>query len=199
MVASFAILLILPVALLGLYKLKPASASGRLAIYTISLNIIIDHPLTGIGPNRFPAVYNNYQSEYFKTQQTTLQRQLLADNTFENFNSILQILVEYGIAGFIILLLILYQFLKGQRGGTKIHDKQWQRVGSAGCIASIIVCSLFSNPFHVTPVLFLFLSSFCCSSNAFEIGFTGKAETFFSNTYLYNPRSIYRLLYGGTL
>lgn len=107
--------IILFVMITALYQLKPASAKGRLTIYKISLNIVKDHPFTGVGPNRFAAVYNNYQSEYFKKEQALLQTQLLADNTLEAFNCLLQIVVEYGFIGCIIFFVIAYRMMKTEK------------------------------------------------------------------------------------
>jgi len=140
-----------------LYKLKPASALGRLTIYQVAANIIRDHPLTGVGPNRFSAVYNNYQSDFFKAEQCTIQTQLLADNTFEAFNSIIQILVEYGVIGLLLLVLAGYYLLRKEIATARDPRTRWIGIGSWGCIVSIIGSSLFSNPFHVTPILLI-----CC-------------------------------------
>jgi len=142
------------VLIIGLYQIKPASAAGRLTIYRISLNIIKDYPITGVGPNRFSAVYNNYQSEYFKKEQAPLQKQLLADNTFEAFNSLLQIVVEYGIIGCFIFVVVIYQMMKLQNSLFE-YQNNWLRIGSIGSIISIFFCSMFSNPFHVTPILLI--------------------------------------------
>jgi O-antigen polymerase len=153
----FSLLIILVIAgFVELYKLKPASALGRLTVYKVCLNMIKDHPLLGIGPNRFSAEYNNYQAAYFEKENVPIETQLLADNTFEAFNSILQILVEYGIAGFLILLLIIYKLLKQVISSKRDSNKNWLYVGSCGCIISIIIASFFSNPFHVSPILLIF-------------------------------------------
>lgn len=148
--------IILCVMVTALYQLKPASAKGRLTIYKISLNIIKDHPFIGIGPNRFAVVYNNYQSEYFKKEQASLQVQLLAGNILEAFNSLLQIVVEYGIIGCIIFFIIVYRIMELQNSYPKNLNNKWLRTGSLGCIITIFVCSLFSNPFHLTPILLIF-------------------------------------------
>jgi hypothetical protein len=148
--------LIISVIAFLLYNLKPASAFGRLTIYKVSTNTISDHPLIGIGPNRFSAVYNNYQSGYFKKENHSIAAQLIADNTFEAFNSIVQVTVEYGLIGTIFFLLFIWLLIKHWLKD-KDKNKNWLRIGSTGCIISILLASFFSNPFHVTPVLFVFI------------------------------------------
>jgi O-antigen polymerase len=149
-------ILILPALTVLLFNLKPESAIGRLTIYRVSTNIINDNPFIGIGPNRFSAVYNNYQSDYFKPEQSSISRQLIADNTFEAFNSIVQIIVEYGFIGFALLMLLIWQLVKDW-SYEREKDKNWLKIGSIGCVISILMASLFSNPFHVTPILFAFV------------------------------------------
>ncbi|HKO80953.1 MAG TPA: O-antigen ligase family protein, partial [Chitinophagaceae bacterium] len=127
-----------------LYKLKPASALGRLTIYKVSINVIKDYPLLGVGPNRFSAVYNNYQASYFKNKHTSVETQLLANDILEAYNSLTQILVEYGMIG--ILFLICFAYLLIKRVGTQreVDSYLLLRKGHIGCIISIIISSFFS-------------------------------------------------------
>ncbi len=137
-----------------LYILKPNSVLGRWTIYKVSLVNIKHHPLIGVGPNRFSAVYNNYQSNFLKDEKTKVSFQLIADDTFEAFNVFVQIIVEYGLIGLAILFYLIYQLIKFQSIGLVNENKKWLNVGSIGSLISIFICSLFSNPFHITPVLF---------------------------------------------
>jgi O-antigen ligase len=133
-----------------LYLLKPNSAQGRLTIYRVSFNIIKDHPVIGIGPNRFSAVYNNYQAEYLEKNKLSISQQLLADNSFEAFNFILQLLAEYGIIGFFLLLLLILTFFKKFKTCRR-HSPYV--TGSLASLIALLVSALFSNPFHLTPIL----------------------------------------------
>lgn len=138
------------------YKVKRDSALGRLTIYRVAANMIKEHPLTGVGPNRFAACYNNYQAEYFRTGKASIEPELLADNTFEAFNSIIQILVEYGVIGLLLLGMLAYCLLSKRKNTSDALATRWLKRGSYGCLISIMVSSLFSNPFHVTPILLIF-------------------------------------------
>lgn len=140
-----------------LYKIKIPSANGRLTIYRVCLNIIKDYPLFGVGPNRFAAIYNNYQSNYFLNNNTSIQIQLLATNTFEAFNIFLQALVEYGIVGLSILLLLIFYPIKIFTLQIQSNDisKKWLLVGSFGSLIAIFISGLFSNPLHPSPILLM--------------------------------------------
>ncbi|MFR0679375.1 O-antigen ligase family protein [Dysgonomonas mossii] len=65
----------------GLYFYKKDSADARLLIWTVSKDIICDAPITGDGINRFPAIYMNYQGEYFKKNPDSVFRDNSDDNT----------------------------------------------------------------------------------------------------------------------
>jgi hypothetical protein len=157
-----------------LFRFKEDSASGRLTIYRVTLNIIGDNLVTGTGPGRFATVYNLYQEAYFKnlpalsseqlstgstpekTGEVLLRQQMLADNTQEAFNVVLQVLAEYGLIGGLLAILITRVFfirlMTLLQTGVKL---KWVVAGSSGCLVAVLISSLFSNPFHVSPVLFL--------------------------------------------
>jgi tetratricopeptide (TPR) repeat protein len=80
---------------------------------------------------------------------------MLADNTFEAFNFILQILAEYGLIGFSILVWLIYQLVREWIVRKEKFTKPISEIGSFGCIIALMISGLFSNPFHLTPVLFL--------------------------------------------
>lgn len=149
-------LLIIPVLSWCIYLLKPDSALGRLTIYKVCLNIIRDYPICGIGANRFSAVYNNYQAQYFE-KVPIVSVQLLANNILEAYNFMLQLLVEYGIIGLTLLSLIVYYLYKKFFLSGKNEYRSWIYRGSLACIISIVFASLFSNPFHVIPILIIFI------------------------------------------
>ena len=78
-----------------MYFYKKASADGRLLIWKVSLGIVKDEPLKGLGFDNFKSAYMRYQAEYFK-RNTDLEEQNLADNVWYAFNEPLQLIVENG-------------------------------------------------------------------------------------------------------
>ncbi len=139
--------------LLALYYFKPASAKGRVTIYKVCLHIIKDNTLTGTGPSRFSEVYNNYQSAYFNNKPVSMETKYFADNTFEAFNVILQVLTEYGVVGFALFSVTIFLLAKNAyKAPSAIKTINTVR-GSRGCLLAIAVAALFSNPFHCIPIL----------------------------------------------
>ena len=99
-------LIMLLVVGLGLYYLKKDSADGRTLIWKASWGMIQDIPWTGIGFDRFQAGYMESQAAWFRNNPNDPAAPL-ADDVVYAFNEGIQLLVEQGMAGFILLLLIL--------------------------------------------------------------------------------------------
>lgn len=138
-----------------LFQYKEGSALGRLTIYRVSWNIVKDYPWFGVGPGRFPAVYNEYQSTFFSGYNVSVDIQQLATNTFEAFNIILQVIVEYGLIVFVFLILIISVSMRKLRSVMNSRGEIDILQGSIGGLVALNVAALFSNPFHATPTLLL--------------------------------------------
>ena len=135
---------------------KSASLLGRITVYQVGVEIWKDNWLFGIGPNRFAAVYNHYQADFLQRTKLPIERELLATNMLEAFNWPLQILVEYGMIGAALLILMMFSW--------------WRLISNREpvVIATFIVvltAGLFSNPFHITPVSFLLIVLLAAASS----------------------------------
>jgi O-antigen ligase len=140
-----------------LFISKKDSALGRTTIYKVSSQIISANPLTGVGANRLQIHYNLFQGKYFMEQERPQKTQLIASNTFESFNFLLQIMAEYGFIGLLIVLCFCWSLYKETKA-TKFEEEY--ALNKNGIIASLIlyfIFCLFSNPFHVTPIFILFI------------------------------------------
>lgn len=143
----------------GLYFLssKLDSVSGRMTIYKVCQNILRDHWLLGVGPSRFGSVFNSYQADYLHQPGISTYKQSLADNTFEAFNILLQLWIEYGLIGLLIVtglgIFVSWKLWLHRRvGGDSIRIAR----GCLGAVAGVITAGMFSNPFHITPVILNF-------------------------------------------
>lgn len=95
----------------GLYSYRPASADGRLLIYRVTCDMILDVPWAGFGPDGFRKNYMDYQAAYFQRYPTG-KEVLLADEVTFAFNEFLKLLTEQGIFfGIFVLILIVCIFL----------------------------------------------------------------------------------------
>lgn len=94
------------------FAVKTESSSGRILIWKVSSNMISVNPLTGIGHGRFQSEYNNYQSGYFSSGEYKKHELKLAGETFVPFNELLRILIEDGVIGFSLFIMIIVQVLR---------------------------------------------------------------------------------------
>ena len=105
--SSIYILLFISLCIVSLYNLinhRKESVDGRILIYKITTKMISDKPIFGFGYNTFYSVYPDYQASYFNKHPNSKYK-LLADNTKYGFNEILQIGVENGITGIILIFI----------------------------------------------------------------------------------------------
>lgn len=139
-----AILLLVSIA--AMYWLKRDSADGRLLIWKASLELIRKNPLLGIGHDRFRAGYMEAQAGYFNENPTD-SAIALADDVVYAFNEGIQLLVEQGIMGFVLVLVVLI-FLFRIRGNNQ-SPEIW--IAQAGLV-SLLVFGMFSYPSHILPI-----------------------------------------------
>ncbi|TZF82289.1 hypothetical protein FW774_16525 [Pedobacter sp. BS3] len=107
---KFIIMLCL-VVLTGLlaFFFKSHSTSGRLLIYKISLPMLNEHFINGVGWGKFPNSYMHYQEKYFESGKYTISELLLAGNIHYVYNDYYQVILELGIIG--VAIVIGYGFL----------------------------------------------------------------------------------------
>jgi O-antigen polymerase len=159
---NYAIYISLLSVLLILCIYKKDSALGRTTIFKITSQIISEYPFTGVGSNRLQFHYNLFQAKYFMSQERPLNIQLIATNTFESFNFILQIMAEYGLIG----ISLICSFFWGLHKEIKKIEFTKKSIINRNVIIAALVCILssafFSNPFHVTPIFILFIVLLSC-------------------------------------
>lgn len=155
------------IGLIGIYHLKKDSADGRTLIWRTSLQVIKEYPF-GVGLGNFPGVYGEKQAEYFMTDQSSEQEQLVAGNPEYAFNEYLQICVELGIIPFLIFIYIIIYTIY-----TAFKRKKYAPMG--GFIALLVFASM-SYPFSVLPFLisFIFLIALCISDKQQKINYSSR-------------------------
>ncbi len=147
-----------------LYNIKPVSATSRLYIWYITLRCFLENPIFGVGRS-FSIFYMNNQANYVMTNQDS-PFYLMADNIHHCYNELLQVLIQYGLIGLILVTFIIICILKA---------KSQNKVIKAS-FTGIIIASMFT--YTTTTFLFLLLISF-------YIGVLSKGERYENRTYPY--------------
>lgn len=132
---------------------KTNSAIGRALIWRVSLPHVSEKPLLGVGYGRFPIAYQDWQAAYFKQNEPAPIYKAVADVNYEIFNEPFQILLEMGLPGLLIFISLAYVIFRLR---SEIPF-QPELACLKGGLLSLLLVSLFSYPFHSTPILFLSL------------------------------------------
>lgn len=135
-------------------NLKFSSTLGRFEIYKISLDMITDHPFSGIGFDSFKLHYNLYQANAV-LNKSVMNDQLL-NNTFFAINEYLQLIVELGIVGLILVgiyFCFVLRILKRLPAQVDNEDFVYKLF-----FAILSVLFLFSYCLHSLPLILLILT-----------------------------------------
>ena len=146
LIASLASI-VLTTGLYGIYHFKKGSADGRMLIWKVTTDIIKENPVFGVGHDRFKAYYMNAQGTYFSKNGETPET-MVADNTYYAFNEPLQFISENGLAGFFLIIVIVY-FLYRSRIG---QGHGFLKVCSISVLCCLFVFGLFSYPLQILPI-----------------------------------------------
>jgi len=159
--------------LTGLFFIKKDSANGRLLIWKCSTQLISRSPVLGYGGNGFNANYMNEQASYF-TKHPDSKYQMIADNVRHPFNEILKWIVNYGIIGLCLtlLLIVIPLWTSRKNDSPELFFIQLS-------FLSIGVCILFSYPFN-----YPFIRLMAVALLAFALAANPQKNTTITNGYL---------------
>jgi O-antigen ligase len=167
-----------------LFKYKEESASGRLFIWKVTLQMIGESPAFGSGFDSYAATHNNYQAKYFENHPHAFREAELADGINYAFNEFLQITSETGITGLVLFLSILF-FVFFNPGNLPDSAKEKSRflIAAKASVIMIMVTSLFSYPLRTLPVytfffIMLAIISSRYSPSLWKIGLTTKTRRY---------------------
>ncbi|MBB2143935.1 hypothetical protein GM921_00430 [Pedobacter sp. LMG 31464] len=89
------------------FLFKTDSTEGRLLIYKLSSKILSENFPKGIGLNNFDVAYGNAQIDYFKSGHYSQKEFMLADNIIHVYNDYLELIIELGWIGLVLILTFL--------------------------------------------------------------------------------------------
>lgn len=144
--ASIALLLLAGIGT-GMYLLKKGSADGRMLMWKVSAKAIAENPWTGAGAGHFAGIFGQAQAAYFASGQGSEQEELVAGSPEYGFNEYLQIGVEYGVTGLLLLLAVAVCAFRQAAGSSQAGTN-----AVIGSLAALSVFALFSYPFRVMPL-----------------------------------------------
>lgn len=144
---------------IGLFMLKPDSARGRILIWKISVGMIFENPIVGLGHGGVEAYFMHFQEKYFREGNSSVEEQFLAGNNHSSFNEPLRLWIEYGIVGFILYLLLIY-FILFRTQTTSIVTIVLKAI-----LIMFFVFGLFSYPCRIFEHKLVFIIAFAMLVN----------------------------------
>ena len=169
-------------ALLFLYQLKPASASGRIFLWRISVSIFGDHPVWGVGFGKLPHYMGLYHGKYFEGGAATPAETFIPSILESAFNQYLEVAVEFGLVGLLIWTpfwcLILRHTWTGlsraplapgqspDPSEQRRKIRSFQPAGYAGSVLVYLLMSTFYDPNRALVMALIF--TFCLAAMVSE-------------------------------
>jgi len=143
-----ALLLLLAIGTAG-YLMKKDSADGRLLMWKVSAQAVLEHPWTGVGWEQVPGAYGDAQERYFASGEATAQEEHVAGSPEYVFNEYLQVAMAWGVpalCGILMVVVILFCLAHGNR-----------QYGACGGLLSLGVFAFSSYPFQFMEFIVAFI------------------------------------------
>ena len=135
---------------IGAYHWKKDSADGRLLIWKVATQAVMEHPYTGVGWEQVAGAYGDAQERYFASGMATAQEEHVAGAPEYVFNEYLQVALAWGVPALCIILLVVSGcFCLGHRG---------REYGVCGGLLSLGVFAFSSYPFQFMEFIVAFLA-----------------------------------------
>ena len=135
---------------IGAYHWKKDSADGRLLMWKVAVQAVMEHPYTGVGWEQVAGAYGDAQEKYFASGMATTQEEHVAGAPEYVFNEYLQVALAWGVPALCgILLVVVSCFCLGH---------QHRLYGVCGGLVSLGVFSFSSYPFQFMEFILAFLT-----------------------------------------
>ena len=142
--------LLLAVLGVGAYHWKKDSADGRLLMWKVAVQAVMEHPCMGVGWEQVAGAYGDAQEKYFASGMATTQEEHVAGAPEYVCNEYLQVALAWGVPALCgILLVVIGCFCLGHRG---------KEYGVCGGLVSLGVFSFSSYPFQFMEFIVAFLA-----------------------------------------
>ena len=142
--------LLLVILAIGAYHWKKDSADGRLLMWKVSAQAMMEHPWNGVRWAHVAGAYGDAQERYFASGTGTPQEEHVAGAPEYVFNEYLQVAIAWGVPALCgILLVVVSCFCWGHKS---------RQYGVCGSLLSLAVFAFASYPFQFLAFIGSFLA-----------------------------------------
>ena len=160
------------IAVVGLYLVKKDSADGRILMWRVAAETVLDAPLTGVGWDNVAGEYGEAQERYFGSERASEHDVVVADAPEYVFNEYLQVAIAFGPLAAMLMIAVL-------SGGVAVALKN-HNCGMAGSVVAALIVMFSSYPLQfplfVITIGILLIGCFI-SSNSVWTGLSGIGIT----------------------
>lgn len=139
---------LMAVLLIALFYFKAPSAWGRLFIWQTTLRAWADALWWGVGAGHFDSVYNSYQARFFALHSPLHPNALVADYVASAYNEYLELGLQLGVVGLVLLLIFLFFTWYDAKGNERFSTERWAEMS---CLIAVLVLALTSYPWKTEP------------------------------------------------
>ena len=131
------------------YLMKKDSADGRLLMWKVASQAVMEHLWTGVGWEQVPGAYGDAQEKYFASGNYTETEARVAGSPEYVFNEYLQVAMAWGVpalCGILMVVIVLFCLGHGER-----------QYGACGGLLSLGVFAFSSYPFQFMEFIVTFI------------------------------------------
>ncbi len=130
----------------GFYRLRKDEINKHLLTWKISLQVLKEKPITGVGIGNFRKAFGDAQTTYFEQGEPTEQEVALAGNPNCPENDFIQLATGTGIIGILLFIGLIVSVLFS---GFRNMDKHPEKLAITGALIAFYPCGIHQFPYPI--------------------------------------------------
>lgn len=142
-ISGITLLLVIGLLTTGFYRLRKDEINEHLLTWKISLQVLKEKPITGVGIGNFRKAFGDAQTIYFEQGEPTEQEVALAGNPNCPVNDFIQLATGTGIIGILLFIGLIVSVLFS---GFRNMDKHPEKLAITGALIAFILAGFINSP-----------------------------------------------------
>ena len=142
-ISGITLLLVIGLLTTGFYRLRKDEINKHLLTWKISLQVLKEKPITGVGIGNFRKAFGDAQTIYFEQGEPTEQEVALAGNPNCPVNDFIQLATGTGIIGILLFIGLIVSVLFS---GFRNMDKHPEKLAITGALIAFILAGFINSP-----------------------------------------------------